>query len=60
MSDLIIVLDCGSTNLRAVAVDAEGEVQASASRPNASSPQPGGEAGGVAPYRPANAFATRS
>lgn len=45
MSDLIIVLDCGSTNLRAVAVDARGEVLSSASRPNASSPQPDGGPG---------------
>jgi L-fuculokinase len=44
MSDLVIVLDCGSTNLRAVAVDAAGEVVGSASRPNAASPQPEGEA----------------
>lgn len=43
--DLIIVLDCGSTNLRAVAVDARGEVVASASRPNAATPQAGGEPG---------------
>lgn len=44
MSDLIIVLDCGSTNLRAVAVDTRGEVVGSTSRPNAASPQPEGEA----------------
>ncbi len=35
MSDrLTVVLDCGATNARAVAVDATGEVVASASRPN--------------------------
>src|SRR5687767_2720204 len=44
MSDLIIVLDCGSTNLRAVAVDTRGEVVGSTSRPNAASSQPEGEA----------------
>jgi L-fuculokinase len=44
MSDLIIVLDCGSTNLRAVAVDSRGEVVGSASRANAASPQAEGEA----------------
>lgn len=45
MDEIIVVLDCGATNLRAVAVDARGEVVAAASRANASSPQPGGEPG---------------
>jgi L-fuculokinase len=45
MDERIIVLDCGSTNLRAVAVDARGEVTATASRSNASTPQADGKPG---------------
>jgi L-fuculokinase len=45
MNEIIVVLDCGATNLRAVAVDERGEVVGAASRANASSPQPGGEPG---------------
>src|SRR5262249_22007734 len=45
MDELIVVLDCGATNLRAVAVDARGEIVGAASRANASSPQPGGKPG---------------
>ncbi|MFW6437966.1 MAG: FGGY family carbohydrate kinase, partial [Armatimonadota bacterium] len=40
MSDeLVVVLDCGATNARAVAVDTSGQVVASASLPNQSSQQ---------------------
>jgi len=38
---LVIVLDCGATNIRAVAVDVEGGVVSSASMPNNPRPQPG-------------------
>jgi L-fuculokinase len=44
-SDLAVVLDCGATNARAVAIDETGQVVAEASRPNAPRPQPGGEPG---------------
>ncbi len=36
--DVVIVLDCGATNIRAIAVDAQGTVVAKASTPNASRP----------------------
>jgi L-fuculokinase len=45
MSDLVIVVDCGSTNITSAAVDAEGRLVASASEPNGTVPQPGGEEG---------------
>ncbi len=37
----VIVVDCGSTNLRAIAVDQNGRIAATAGRPNAPVPQPG-------------------
>jgi L-fuculokinase len=37
----VIVVDCGSTNLRAIAVDEAGRIVASAGRPNDSIAQPG-------------------
>lgn len=40
--DLVLVLDCGSTNIRAVAVKESGELVAAASRANRSVGQPGG------------------
>lgn len=36
----VIVIDCGSTNIRAIAVDESGRIVASAGRPNDSTPQP--------------------
>lgn len=36
----VIVVDCGSTNIRAIAVDEQGRVVASAGRANDSTPQP--------------------
>jgi len=42
--DLALVFDCGSTNIRAVAVGTRGELVASASRTNAPARQPGGRA----------------
>lgn len=44
-SELALVLDCGSTNITVVAVDERGRIVKSASRPNSTSPQPGGEEG---------------
>lgn len=44
-SELALVLDCGSTNITVVAVDEKGRIVKSASRPNSTSPQPGGEEG---------------
>jgi len=41
MSDLAVVFDCGSTNVRAVAVDAAGEIRAASSLPNSPAPQEG-------------------
>ncbi|MFQ5808839.1 MAG: FGGY family carbohydrate kinase [Armatimonadota bacterium] len=41
--DLVIVLDCGATNITAAAVDTNGEIVASAGRPNGPVAQPGGE-----------------
>jgi L-fuculokinase len=40
--DLVLVLDCGSTNIRVVAVDEGGRLVAAASRPNGPVGQPGG------------------
>jgi L-fuculokinase len=40
--DLVLVLDCGSTNIRAVAINAHGELKASARMPNGPVRQPGG------------------
>jgi len=42
--DLVLVFDCGSTNIRAVAVGTSGEPVASASRTNGPARQPGGRA----------------
>lgn len=38
-SDLVMVLDCGSTNIKAVIVDSHGNILAFANRPNAPHPQ---------------------
>lgn len=43
--DYVLVFDCGSTNLKAVAVDSTGNICAYANRRNSSHPQPGGESG---------------
>jgi len=43
--ELVLVLDCGSTNVRAVAVSPNGDLVAQASRPNQTAPQPGGKPG---------------
>ncbi len=43
--EFVLVLDCGSTNLRAVAIDSAGRTLAQSSRPNRSHPQPNGEPG---------------
>lgn len=40
MSKLVIVFDCGATNVRAVAVDEQGQIQAQHSMPNATRPDP--------------------
>jgi len=45
MQESILVLDCGSTNLRAVTIDASGRSVAQASRPNRSYPQTGEKPG---------------
>ncbi len=39
--DVAVVLDCGATNARVIAVDSRGQTLASASRPNTAAPQPG-------------------
>lgn len=44
-SDLVLVLDCGSTNIRAVAVNPAGRLVCQVRRPNRAVPQPGGEPG---------------
>lgn len=36
--DVVIVLDCGATNVRAIAIDAQGKVVAKAATPNTSQP----------------------
>jgi len=43
--DLVLVLDCGSTNLRAIAIDSAGRTAAESSRPNQSCPQTDGRPG---------------
>ena len=40
MTDAVLVLDCGATNVRAVAVSAEGRILATRSVPNAAAPDP--------------------
>src|SRR5437868_3081497 len=42
---VMIVFDCGSTNLTVAAVEARGEIVATAARPNQAAPQSGGEPG---------------
>lgn len=41
----VVVIDCGSTNIRAIAVDEKGQILASAGRPNEAVPQPGAPKG---------------
>jgi L-fuculokinase len=43
--DVIIVFDCGATNVRTVAVDTKGSILASESRPNNTRPDPEYEGG---------------
>ncbi len=43
--ELALVLDCGSTSITVAAVDARGRIVKSASRPNSTSPHPGGKEG---------------
>ena len=38
--DLVVVLDCGATNARAIAVNETGEIEAAAGRPSEPAPQP--------------------
>lgn len=38
--DVVIVLDCGATNIRAIAVNPQGVVVAKAVQPNHSQPDP--------------------
>lgn len=45
--DVVVVWDCGSTNLTVIAVDARGRLVDSVSIPNAPGPQPGGPKGWV-------------
>lgn len=40
--DLVVVLDCGATNARAIAVTVTGAIAGAAGRPNQPVPQPGG------------------
>ncbi len=40
-NEVVVVMDCGSTNASVIAVDSAGAIAASASRPNSPSPQPG-------------------
>ncbi|NQT82209.1 L-fuculokinase [bacterium] len=40
--ECVMVMDCGSTTTRAIAVDTEGNLVAGAGRPSSPSPQPGG------------------
>ena len=42
MSELVLVLDCGSTNITAAAVDGRGEIVSAVSEPNGPVSQPGG------------------
>ena len=37
-NDVIVVLDCGATNVRAIAVDTEGRIVAKSALPNATQP----------------------
>ncbi|HUS80717.1 MAG TPA: FGGY family carbohydrate kinase [Armatimonadota bacterium] len=41
--DLVVVLDCGATNARAIAVNAAGGIESAAGRPNEPAPQPDGD-----------------
>jgi len=42
---LVLVIDCGSTNIRAIAIDPYGKIIAQANRPNQSYPQTNGKPG---------------
>jgi len=44
-NEIVLVFDCGATNLKVVAVNSEGKIAAWASLPNSPVPQKGGEAG---------------
>lgn len=44
---VVIVLDCGATNLRSIAVESSGDLLAQASRPNETVPQPGDPGMGI-------------
>ena len=46
-NDIAVLFDCGSTNIRAMAVDPQGRIVASAGRPNEPTPQPGAPDGWV-------------
>jgi len=43
MSDAVLVIDCGSTNVTVAAVDEQGRIVASVGKPNAPAAQPGAE-----------------
>lgn len=43
--DVVLVIDCGTTNVVVAAVDATGDIAASVGKPNGPVPQPGGEPG---------------
>ncbi|MEI6500019.1 MAG: FGGY family carbohydrate kinase [Armatimonadota bacterium] len=43
----VVVIDCGSTNIRAIAVDEQGQIIASAGRPNEAVPQLGAPKGHI-------------
>ena len=45
--DLVVVLDCGATNARAVAVGTDGALVGAATRPNLPVAQPGGPEGSL-------------
>jgi L-fuculokinase len=47
MADSVLVLDCGATNVRAIAVSSEGEILSIRSVPNSASPDPGFPGGKV-------------
>jgi len=44
-NEIVLVFDCGATNLKAVAVSSKGKIAAQASFPNSPVPQKGGEPG---------------
>ncbi len=47
MTDAVLVLDCGATNVRAIAVSAEGRILASHALPNAADADPGHPGGRI-------------